>query len=174
MNDIRPYVASEEQQLFSKQAIQLPPVERLELLLKAKSYPMVRKKTSAKKQIKEMLDLYDLYCLMLVQFFPNEGAEEQCLLLTLMTTQEISQTAVNDKLSKAFRMLSSYENLERRITAIQTLFDKYREVFPDIYERYNLEEIAVARISDIIRNSRQLCQANPLWSKEVMNRWELS
>ena len=174
MNDIRLCVASEEQQLFSKQAIQLLPVERLELLLKAKSYPIVRKKTSAENQIKEMLDLYNFYCFMLVQFFPNEEADEQCFLLTLLATQEIPQTAVNDKLSKAFRMLNSYENLERKITAIQILFDKYREVFPDIYERYNLEEIAVAQISDIIRNSRRLYQANSLWLKKVMNRWELA
>lgn len=173
MNAMGLCITSEEQQLFSKQTIHLPTVERLELLLKAKRYPIVRKKTSAEKQIKEMLDLYNLYCLMLVQFFPNEVAEEQCLLLTLVETQEIPQTAVTDELSKAFRLLAGYEELERKITAIQMLFDKYREFFPDIYEQYNLEEITVARISDIIRNSRRLCQTNPLWIKEVMTRWEL-
>ena len=41
-------ITSIEQQLLSKEAISLPPKERLALLLKSKRYPIVRKKTSAK------------------------------------------------------------------------------------------------------------------------------
>ncbi len=63
---------SEGQQLLSKEAINLPPKEQLNLLLKANKYPLVRKRTSATKQIKEMIDFYNLCCLMLAQYFPNE------------------------------------------------------------------------------------------------------
>lgn len=162
-----------EQQLLSKQAIRLQPKERLALLLKAKRYPIVKKRTSAESQIKEMLDLYKLYCLMLAQYFPNEEAENTCFFLTLVATQENQQTTITARLAEAFKMLDNYEELERKITAIQILFEEYREKFPNIYERYNLEEITQKRISDMIRDSRQL-RNNPLWVNEVMKRWELS
>lgn len=41
--------SKEEQQLFSKETIRLQPRQRLELLLKAEKYPMVKKRTSADK-----------------------------------------------------------------------------------------------------------------------------
>lgn len=58
-----------EEQLLSKQAIQLPPKERLRLLLSTTRYPIVRKRTSAEAQIKEMLDFYYLCSIILVEYF---------------------------------------------------------------------------------------------------------
>ena len=61
--------------LFSKAAIQLCPKKRLELLLCANNYPIVKKKTSAIRQLKEMIDFYNLCCIQLTQFFPTESSE---------------------------------------------------------------------------------------------------
>ena len=58
-----------EHQLLSKEAIKLPPKQRLELLLKAETYPIVKKRTSAEGQIREMIDFYNLCCLMLAKHF---------------------------------------------------------------------------------------------------------
>lgn len=165
---------SVEQQLLSKQAIQLPIRERLELLLNAKEYPIVRKKSSAKNQVKEMVDLYNLYCFMLTEYFPDEKAEENCAMLTMAVAQEFPETMSTAKLAEAFKMLKDYEELENRITAIQMLFEKYRENFPDLYEMYNLEDIVEMRISDMIYTSRKLRNGNPLWVRDVLRRWELS
>ena len=159
--------ATEEQQLLSKEAIHLPPKERLYLLLKAKTYPIARKQTSAEGQVKEMLDFYNLCSLMLAQYFPNEQAEDNFLLLNLFTSKE-ALLPTSDKLAEAFRMLTSYEELENRITAIQMLFYQYSEIFPDIFYSYNLEDIITEQISDIIENSPS---DNPSYIKKLMERW---
>lgn len=162
-----------EQQLLSKQATKLPPRERLELLLKAKKYPIVTKRTSAEMQLKEMLDLYNLLCIMLTQFFPNEKSESNFLLLNFAVTQNTTQTIMSAKLAKAFKLLRGYEELENKITAIQILFNEYQETFPDLYQRYNLEYVVNEHISDIIKNSRQLLSDSPLEVKELLERWEI-
>lgn len=165
---------SVEQQLLSKEAIKLPPKERLNLLLKAKRYPIVKKRTSAEGQIKEMIDFYNLLCLMLAQYFPNEQAENNFFLLSIIASQGDAQEVVNGKLAKAFRLLHGYEELENRITAIQWLFHQYEEVFPDIYQHYNLEDIAFEQISDIVENSRQLLTHDTDCVEKLLERWELS
>ena len=157
-----------EQQLLSKQAIQLPARERLALLLQANRYPIVRKGTSAERQIKEMINLYNLYCLMLIRYFPSEEAEEKYILLNWISTLNIN----NAKLKNALQMVKSYEEVERRITQIQLLFNEYRESFPEIYEKYNLEDIVTKRITDIIKDSRELCK-DPVWVQGVMNVWDI-
>ena len=156
-----------EHQLQSKEAIHLPPKERLNLLLKAKNYPIVRKRTSAEGQIKEMLDFYHLCCLMLARYFPNEQAESNFLLLNLL--EGFSPTS--DKFAEAFGLLTSYEELENRITAIQMLSYQYSKSFPDVFYAYNLEDIVTESISDIIENSLELLQDNPSYIKKLMERW---
>lgn len=165
---------SVEQQLLSKEAIKLPPKERLILLLNAKGYPIVKKRTSAEGQIKEMIDFYNLCCLMLAQYFPNEQADNNFLLLNIIDSQRNSQEVVNGKLAKAFRLLHGYEELENRITAIQGLFYQYEKTFPDIYQRYNLEDIAFQPISDIVENFRQLLTHDTNCVEKLLERWELS
>lgn len=162
-----------EQQLLSKEAIKLPPRQRLELLLKAKSYPIVRKRTSAEGQIKEMIDFYNLCCVMLAQYFPNEEAEDNFLMLTFVASQEDTQSIVTEKLAKAFKMLGDYEELESKVTAIQMLFYQYHDSFPEFYESHNLEDIATERISDIIRDTRELMNDDPQFIEEILKRWEL-
>lgn len=174
MTENRVTTALIEQQLLSKPAINLPPKERLGLLLKAKRYPIVRKKTSAKSQIEEMIDFYNLCCLMLTRYFPNEQSMNNFVLLNLITTRNNAETIVADKLAEAFKLLSDYEELENTITAIQILFHQYQEVFPDIYQSYNLENLANEQIGNIIENSRKLLISDPSYSEKLMDRWGLS
>ena len=162
-----------EQQLLSKEAISLPPKERLCLLLKAKSYPIVRKRTSAKGQIEEMIHFYNFCCFMLGQYFPNEQATNNFLLLNFLISKEDSNTPVTDKLAEAFRLLSSYEDLENNITAIQMLFHQYQSAFPDIYQLYNLDDLANEKVSDIIQNSKELISHEPSYTERLLERWEL-
>lgn len=161
---------SEEQQLLSKEAISLPPKERLGLLLKANKYSLVRKRTSATKQIKEMIDFYNLCCLMLAQYFPNEQAENNFLLLNFLASQETNKI-VTGQLAEAFKLLHGYEELERRITAIQNLFFEYQETFPDLYQLYNLEDIVYEKISDIVETTKQLLSTDETYAKELLEHW---
>lgn len=161
-----------EQQLLSKEAIKLPPKERLNLLLNATKYPIVRKQTSAEGQIKEMIDFYNLCCLRLAQYFPNEQAENNFLLLNFISSQETSDI-VTVKLAEAFKLLDGYEKLERRITAIQSLFYQYQEAFPDLYQLYNLEDIAFGRMSDMVESSKQLLSNDETYAKRLLERWGL-
>lgn len=163
-----------EQQLLSKEAISLPPKERLALLLKAKRYPIVRKKTSAKGQIEEMIDFYNFCCFMLGQYFPNEQATNNFLLLNFLISKEDSNTPVTDKLAEAFRLLSSYEDLENKISAIQMLFHQYKSTFPDIYQLYNLDDLVNEKMSDIIQTSKELIGYDSSYAERLMERWELS
>ena len=163
-----------EQQLLSKEAISLPPKERLCLLLKAKSYPIVRKRTSAKGQIEEMIDFYRFCCFMLGQYFPNEQATNNFLLLNFLISKEDSNTPITDKLAEAFRLLSSYDDLENKITAIQMLFFQYQSAFPDIYQLYNLDDLANEKVSDIIQDAKELIGYEPSYIERLMERWELS
>lgn len=162
-----------EHQLLLKDAINLPPRQRLELLLKAEKYPISNKKTSAKKQIYEMIDFYNLCCLMLAQYFPNGQAEHNFLLLNFVALQENSQSIITEKLAEALKLLRRYEALESRITAIQMLFYQYQYSFPELYESLNLEDIATKSISDLLQEAKQLMNNNPKLVEEILNRWEL-
>lgn len=165
---------SMEQQLLSKEAISLPPKERLALLLKAKRYPIVRKKTLAKGQIEEMIGFYNFCCFMLGQYFPNEQATNNFLLINFLISKEDSNAPVTNKLAEAFRLLSSYEDLENKISAIQMLFHQYQSAFPDIYQLYNLDDLANEKVSDIIQTSKELIDYEPSYVERLMERWELS
>lgn len=174
MNGSRVSTVSAEQQLLSKKAINLPPRERFDLLLKANKYPIVHKRTSTEAQVKEMLDFYNICSLMLAKYFPNEQSIDNFVILSLVYSKKDDQTIITKKLAKAFKLLDSYEKLERKITAIQALFFQYREAFPYIYELYNLEDFATEQISDIIENSKLLLDENPEFVKSLIERWELS
>lgn len=160
-------------ELLSKKAIMLPPRQRLELLLKAKNYPIVRKKTSAKGQIKEMIDFYNLCCVMLAQYFPSEEAEDNFLMLSFIASKEDTQSIITEKLAKAFKILRGYEELESKVTAIQKLFYQYQYSFPELYESHNLEELATERISDVIRDTKKLMNDEPQFVDEILKRWDL-
>lgn len=162
-----------EHQLLSKEALKLSPRRRLELLLKAENYPIVRKKTSAQGQITEMIDFYDLCCLMLAQYFPNEQAENNFLMLNFIISQEDTQSIITQRFSEAFTLLKGYEEIENRITAIQMLFYQYQYYFPELYSYYNLEDIAKKHISDIIQETKELIIDNPQFIEKILNRWEL-
>lgn len=165
---------SVEQQLFSKEAISLSPKERLALLLKVEKYPIVRKKTSAEKQIEEMIDLYNICCIMLAKYFPNKQAKDNFFLLNLIIFKGETKTIVDDKLVKAFKVLNNYEELENKIISIQRLFNEYRETFPDIFELYNLQDFATEKISDIIENSQELLSSDLPYIKKLLERWGLN
>lgn len=173
MNTKKLAIRKEEQQLISKEAIKLPPRQRLELLLKTKKYSIVSKRTSAEGQIKEMIDFYNLCCLMLAQYFPNEIAENNFIMLNFMASQEEARTIGTEKITKAFNLLEGYEELENRVEAIKSLFHQYQYVFPDLYEAYNLEDIVTERISDIIHENKQLMNEDPQLAEEILNRWKL-
>lgn len=160
-----------EQQLFSKEALKLPPKRRLELLLKTKRYPIVTKQTSAEKQLKEMLDFYNLCCLMLAWYFPNEKAENNFLKLSFMASQE-TQSIIPERLSEAFKLLERYEDLEDKISSIQMLFYQYKNSFPELYQSYNLEDITTEHISSIIKDSKELSKDSQC-VEEILRRWEL-
>ena len=162
------------QQLFSKNAISLPPKERLSLLVKAERYPIVRKRTSAKGQIEEMIDFYKFCCIMLVQYFPNEQATNNFLLLNFLVSKEVSDVPVTNKLAEAFRLINSYEELENKISAIQMLFHQYQSAFPDIYQAYNLDDLVKEKISDIIQNSKELISYDSSYTERLMKRWGIS
>lgn len=162
-----------EQQLLSKEAIKLPPRQRLELLLNAEKYPIVNKRTSAERQIKEMIDLFNLYCLMLTQYFPNEEAENNFFMLSCIASQENTQSIAIGKLAESFKLLREYEELENRVTAIQMLFYQYQDSFPELYQSYNLEDFTTKRISDVIQETRRLMYDAPQWVEETLRRWDL-
>ena len=173
MNEKQLSTPKAEQQLLSKEAIKLTPRQRLELLLKAERYPIVKKRTSAEAQIREMIEFYNLCCLMLAQYFPNGQAENNFLLLSLIASQENTQSIITGKLVAAFKLLRGYEELESKVTSIQMLFYQYQYSFPELYESHNLENIATERISDVIRETKQLMNDNPQLVEEILNRWEL-
>ena len=161
-----------EQQLLSKAAIKLPPKERLSLLLRAKRYPIVTKKSATERQIREMIDFYNLCCLMLKNFVTNEHAANNFFALNFLVAQE-NHEVVNEELLKDFKLLEGYEELERRITSIQSLFYQYHSSFPDVYQKYNLEQFAFEKITDILENPRQML-IDSISIKKLLNRWELS
>jgi len=174
MTALKTTTASIEQQLLSKEAISLPSKERLDLLLKTKRYPIVRKRTSAKRQIEEMIDFYNLCSFMLAQYFPDEQSKSNFILLNFIISRDDSDTLVPDKLVEAFRVLNSYEELENKISAIQMLFHQYQSVFPDIYQLYNLDNLANEKMSDIIKGLKELTIDNSSYIEKLMKRWELS
>ena len=161
-------------QLLSKSAINLPPKERLELLLKCKRYPIVKKKTSSEKQLKEMIDFYNLCSIILAKYFPTEQAENNFMLLSILDSQEETPSITDEQLSRAFRLLHSYEEFENRITATQALFYQYHESFPDLYEEYNLEDISKQSIHDIIESGRYLLIEDVSSVKKLLERWGIS
>lgn len=162
-----------EYELLSKEVIKLPPIQRLVLLLKAKRYPIVKKRTSAEGQIREMIAFYELCCLMLAQFFQNEQAENNFLLLSFIDSQENIKLVANVKFAEALRLLRNYEEMEEKVTAIQNLFYRYRYFYPELYESYNLESRAIERISDVIQSNKRLMKDNPQLVEKILNRWEL-
>lgn len=166
-------LSNPEQQLLSKEAIHLAPKERLMLLSNARYYPIVKKRTSAEKQIEEMLDLYELFSLMLVHYFPTDKAVDNYVVLSLLESimSEDSQTIISKSVSEAFDKVKSYEELEKRIVAIRNLFYQYFETFPDLYEKYNLERFAYEKIPDMLENARYALKNNPDWVEEIRNRW---
>lgn len=164
-----------EQRLLSKEAIKLPPKERLNLLLTAKRYPMVSRGTSANKQIEEMIDLYHLLGIMLAKYLPNEKAESNFILLSILSIsaeQKQSLVSNNVKLADAFKLLNSYEELERKITAIQNLFWEYVQTYPNIADSYELEYLAMQDIAVILENGRYALQ-NATYVEKLLKRWEL-
>ena len=167
-------ITSIEQQLLSKEAISLPPKERLALLLKAKRYPIVRKKSSAKGQIEEMINFYNFCCFMLGKYFPNEQATNNFLSLNFLISKEDANALATNKLAEAFRLLGSYEKLENKITAIQMLFYQYQSAFPDIYQLYNLDDLANESVSDIVQYSKELISYDPSYTERLLERWGLS
>lgn len=173
MNQKKLSTSKAEHKLLSKEAIKLPPKQRLELLLKAEKYPIVKKKNSAKRQIQEMIEFYNLCCLMLTQYFPNPQAENNFFLLSHIASEENIQSILTVKFVEAFKLLRGYEELESKVTAIQVLFSQYQYSFPDLYESHNLESIATERISDVIQEGKQLMNDNPQFVEEILNRWEL-
>lgn len=173
MNENQLSITTEEKQLLSKEAINLPPKQRLKLLLNAKSYPIVRKRTSAEGQLKEMIAFYNLCCVMLAQYFPSEEAEDNFIKLSFIASQEDTQSTITGKLTEAFKMLKSYEELERKVTAIQMLFYQYYYSYPDLYQSYNLEDLATERAIDRIRNIRELIKEDSNLIEEVLKRWDL-
>lgn len=167
-------ITSIEPQLLSKEAISLPPKERLMLLLKAKRYPIVKRKTSTKGQIEEMIDFYNFCSFMLGRYFPNEQATNNFLLLNFLISKGDSNAPATNKLAEAFRLLSCYEEWENKITTIQMLFHEYQFAFPDIYQLYNLDELANENVSDIIRNSKELISYDTSYTDKILKRWGLS
>lgn len=162
-----------EQQLLSKEALNLPPRQRLELLVKAKRYPIVRKRTSAEKQIKEMIDFYNLCCLILGQYFANEEVESNFIMLSLVASQKTSQSVITEELAETFELLRRYEELESKVTAIQALFYQYSYSFPEIYELYNLEDLATQRIQEVVQAVRKVVNDDPQFIEKILRRWDL-
>ena len=165
---------SADTQLLSKTSINLPLKERLELILKCKTYPIVKKITSAENQLKEMIDFYNLCSIILAKYFPTKQSENSFMLLSILVSQEETPSITDEQLSIAFRMLGSYEEVENRITATQALFYQYHENFPDLYERYNLEDISKLSIHDMIESGRYLLSEDVSSVKKLLERWEIS
>lgn len=176
-NESQLVAAKPENQLLSKQAIALPPKERLQLLLSANHYPVVKKRTSAEAQIKEMISLYDFCALMLTKFFPDEEAEANYIALALIDSTQ-SQFGTNqlmpERLSKAFELVKNYEEFERKITAIRNLFWQYSVDFPDLFEKYNLEDIASEKIPDMLEGARYMIENHSPNVEKLMNRWGIA
>lgn len=162
-----------EKQLLSRESTKLPPRQRLELLMKAKKYPIVKKKTAAERQITEMINFYDLCCLMLAQYFPNESAKNNFIMLNYIRALKSPSSILPDKLAEAFKLLDGYEDLEKRVTAIQDLFCQYQYSFPDLYEYHCLYNIATTQISDIIQETNQLILDDPHLIEENLKCWDL-
>ena len=154
--------------LLSKEAIKLPPRQRLELLLKAKKYPIVRKRTSAEGQI----DFYKLCCVLLTQYFSNEEAECDFFVLNIIASQEKSKL-ITEKISKALKILGDYEMLEDKVTAIQMLFYRYKKAFPEIYEAYDLESYAYQKVGEIITDTKKMISDDPDFISIIKKRWDL-
>lgn len=173
-NESQLVAAKPEEQLLSKQAIALPPKERLQLLLSASYYPVVKKGTSAEAQIKEMISLYHFCALMLTKFFPDEEAEANYIALALIDSTQ-GQFGTNQlmpgRLSKAFELVKNYEEFERKITAIRNLFWQYSKDFPDLFEKYNLEDLATENIYDMLEGARYMLENHHPEAEKLMDHW---
>lgn len=168
--------AEPEEQLLSKQAIALPPKERLQLLLSTSKYPIVRKGTSAEAQIKEMISLYHFCALMLTNFFPDEEAEANYIALALIDSGQCqfgTNQLMPERLAGAFELVRNYEDFERRITAIRSLFWQYSKDFPELFEEYNLEDLCSQSIMDMLDNARYMVENCPSTVEKVLKRWGL-
>lgn len=163
---------TDEQLVNSKEAINLPPRQRLELLLRANSYPIVKKRTSAEGQLKAMLDFYDFCCIVLAQFFQDKNAERNFIMLNFFETQEEFKSMISGEVVSAFEIMRNYEKIESKVCALQGLFYQYQYIFPELYYSYNLEEIATRHISDIIRDTKEWMKDKNLVN-EVFKRWGL-
>lgn len=174
-NECQLITASVEEQLLSKQAIALPAPERLSLLLSAKYYPIVTKATSAEAQIKEMIALYNLCGLMLTKYFPDENAEANYIKLAIaeMAEEQNYKAPITERMDEAFELVRNYEEFERKITAIKNLFWQYSEYFPEIFDKYNLEDYATENILHMLENSRYMLESCPSAVKRIADRWEL-
>ena len=157
--------------LLSKEAISLPPKQRLMLLLQSSRYVIVQKRTSAKRQIKEMLDLFNFCRILLLIFFPSEKAENEFVELSFMSSPDY-HSIIFEQFEELFKLLEDYEMLESRITSMQMLFYQYKLSFPDLYDQYNLENIDSKKISEIIQESRLLIE-QPDFVANVLKRWDL-
>lgn len=162
-----------EENLLSKEKIYLPPRQRLELLLKTETYKVVKRRTAAEGQIREMIDFYNLCCLMLCQYFSSGQAENNFFFLSVIASQENTQSLTNEKMTEAFKLLRGYEELERKIMSIQMLFYQYQYSFPDLYEAYDLESISTVKVSDLIMETKKMMNNNPQCVEKILNRWEL-
>lgn len=165
-----------EEQLLSKQAIALPPKERLKSLLSSKSYPIVKKGTSADAQIKEMIDFYNLCALMLVQFFPNEEAESnylQLIAIEIVKQQNADNLPASKRWTEAFELVRDYEEFERKITAIRNLFWQYSKDFPEVFDKYNLEDLLGESILDMLGRGRYMVETGHSAMEKILKRWEL-
>ena len=157
--------------LLSKEEISLPPKQRLMLLLQSSRYVIVQKRTSAKRQIKEMLDFFNFCRILLLIFFPSEKAENEFVELSFMSSHDY-HSIIFEQFEELFKLLEDYEMLESRITSMQMLFYQYKLSFPDLYDRYNLENIDSKKISEIIQESRLLIE-QPDFVANVLKRWDL-
>lgn len=162
---------TDERYLLSKEAISAPPKERLALLLNARRYPMVSKRTSVERQIEEMKDLLDLFSFWLTKFIPDECAEYNCMMLSLMQADETTSSTATGQLAEAFKMLKDYEELERKIDAIKNLLFEYSDRFPDMYYDTELEELATKSLPDMVDEARYKLQNHPSWEQELKKRW---
>lgn len=164
-------ITKKQEGILSKSSINLPPEQRLELLLKVEEYPIVDKITSAPKQIREMIDLYNYCCLMLAMYLPNANAEKNFFQLSCIASVEKSQEIITGKFAEYFKLLACYENIEKKIMAIQMLFYQYKHLYPELYDKYNLEDIANEKITDAIQSTRELICEKPQLIEDRLKRW---
>lgn len=173
--------------LLRPENLRLAPQERLKLLIEADYYPIVTKRTSTDRQLKEMINLYNFYSIAYADFFNNKENEHAYfagIILEINSSDhfigttaevkaknEILADNFNSKFASFKEVVNKVDLIEKGLIAVRNLFFEYFTKYPDIYEKYQLDNITDVMFIDIPDFVKFKVENNPKWVVDVFKYW---